>query len=95
MVSSSKMILTMYKIVLTFVNIYYYYDSNDNYKCTNENSCLAEYLKLISKKKRYIDNSRNYNKYQYEYNNNYILVCPSRTHRKSDEPYVCEGDLNL
>ena len=48
---------------------YYYFDSNNEYKCTSNNSCPENYNKLIIEKKKCIDDCNKDNIYKYEYNN--------------------------
>ena len=48
---------------------YYYYDENNIYQCTENNNCPAEYSKLITEKKRCIDDCSKDNIYQQERNN--------------------------
>ena len=75
---------------------YYYYDNNNgnNYTCTTDNNCPEQYQKLISAKKRCIDDCSKDNIYRYEYNGICISGCPPGTHTKTDNEYMCEGDLN-
>ena len=58
---------------------YYYLDDSNNFKCTDNDKCPENYNKLISKKKRCIDKCTNDDTYQYEYENNCLLSCPSET----------------
>ena len=48
---------------------YYYYDENNIYQCTENNNCPTEYSKLITAKKRCIDDCSKDNIYQSERNN--------------------------
>ena len=48
---------------------YYYFDSNNNYICTINNSCPEEYNKLIRDKNQCINNCENDDIYKYEFNN--------------------------
>ena len=68
----------------------YYYDSENKYQCTNENSCPMHYNKLILEKKRCIDDCRNDNIYKYEYKNNCYDNCPSGTKSLYNDSYICE-----
>ena len=74
----------------------YYYDPNNNniHICTGENNCPANYNKYIPNKKRCIDDCRNDNTYQYEYNNECLIECPDETHTTDDNLYKCIDNLN-
>ena len=72
-------------------NYNYYYDSDNNYHCTNNDSCPAGFTKLISIKKRCIDDCINDNIYKFDYNNNCLTNCPNSTH---ENDHKCEGNLN-
>ena len=52
----------------------YYYDSDNKYQCTNDNSCPINYNKFIPDKKRCIDECKNDNIYKYEYQINAIEI---------------------
>ena len=67
----------------------YYYDSSNNYHCTNKD-CPSEYNKLIEDKKRCIDDCKNDNKYQYEYQNKCYQSCPLGTQPSLNNTYICE-----
>ena len=71
---------------------YYYYDSNKNHYCTDEDKCPENY-KLISTKKRCIDNCTKIEDFQYEYENTCVSICPSNTHINEDNPYKCIQNL--
>ena len=71
---------------------YYYFDGT--YKCTEQDSCPSDFPKLISDKKRCISDCNEDNIYRYEYNDFCFIDCPSGTHKKTGEEYICEGDLN-
>ena len=72
----------------------YFYDSNNIYQCTSNNSCPEDYSKLISLKKRCIDDCSKDNIYKFEYNNECLEQCPSETHTTTDNLYKCEDNLN-
>ena len=54
----------------------YYFEENNKYKCTESNSCISRYNKLITIKKKCIDDCRNDDEYIYEYNNECYKQCP-------------------
>jgi hypothetical protein len=68
---------------------YYYYDSNNSYICTEDSNCPPEYNKLINAKKRCIDNCKNDNLYQYEYQNKCYDKCPSGAESSINDTYIC------
>ena len=72
----------------------YYYDSNNKYTCTTDDNCPTDLPKLISEKNRCIDECKKDNLYKYEYNGVCLSGCPNGTHSKTDNEYICEGDLN-
>ena len=68
---------------------YYYYDSNNKYKCTDNDSCPDDFNKLIEKNKRCVNKCSNYN--LYEYDNKCLDNCPNNTHIENN---ICIEDLN-
>ena len=62
----------------------YYYDSENKYKCIQTNNCPGEYSILISAKGRCIDDCRNDNIYQFEYNDDCLAQCPPGTEPNSE-----------
>jgi len=62
---------------------YYYFDENNEYFCTGTNKCPEKYNKLISGKKKCIENCSNDKEYKYEFNgicyqqkiNEFISTC--------------------
>ena len=72
----------------------YYYDSNNKYTCTTDDNCPSDLPKLISEKNRCIDDCIKDNLYKYEYNGVCVSGCPPGTHSKTNNEYICEGDLN-
>ena len=54
----------------------YYFDEYNKYKCTESNSCTSRYNKLITIKKKCIDDCRNDDEYIYKYNNECYKQCP-------------------
>ena len=70
---------------------YFYFDSSGNYGCTDNNNCPNNYNKLISEKSKCIDECKNDDTYQYEYNNKcYSSTCPANTYVSSDNMYLCQ-----
>ena len=68
----------------------YYYDSNNKYHCTDDNSCPTLISKLIKERKRCVDNCINYNLYEYN-NNDCFNKYPNGTHINDN---LCIEDLN-
>ena len=60
-------------------NYYYYFDSNNEYRCTETNSCTIEQNKLIRNKGKCIDKCINDDTYINEYNNECFKDCPENT----------------
>ena len=71
---------------------YYYFDINNNYFCTLNNSCPDNYKNLIIEKNKCIYNCSYDNIYIYEYNNTCYDICPNGTHNTTDS-FICEKDL--
>ena len=68
---------------------YYYYDSLNNFHCTENKTCPNEYNILIENKNRCIDNCTNDNLYRFEYENKCFSSCPINTHISLDNNYSC------
>ena len=64
-----KIQINNYLNCYTNCSYYYYFDSNDNYQCTINNSCPNEYNKLIPDKRQCIKNCENEILYKYEFEN--------------------------
>ena len=58
---------------------YYFFDSNNEYRCTETNSCTMEQSKLVRNKGKCIDKCINDNIYINEYNNECVKDCPENT----------------
>ena len=58
---------------------FYYFLSENEYKCTDNNECPPLFSKLIVNKRKCIDNCINDNEYQYEYNNECFNKCPENS----------------
>ena len=72
---------------------FYFYDSNNIYYCTQDNNCPENY-KLISYKRKCIDNCIHDNIYKYEYNNACFENCPIGTKISNDNNFKCEQIIN-
>ena len=68
----------------------YFYDENNIYKCTEEDSCPENNNKLIPEKKRCINECKNDNIYKYEYQNICYNSCPSGTINSMNNLFLCE-----
>ena len=55
---------------------YYYFNINNNYRCTQNDECPLNFNKLIQKKNKCIDVCKKDPDYQYEYNNSCLIQCP-------------------
>ena len=69
---------------------YYYFDSYDNYICTESNICPKIHNKLINEKQKCIDNCSNDNTYKREYNNICYVNCPKDTYLTIENSYLCQ-----
>ena len=67
---------------------YYYYDSSNNYQCTEINEC-PENFKLIKEKMKCIDECINDDTYQIEFNNTCYKSCPEGTKLSEDNDHLC------
>ena len=72
-------------------NYNYYFTGYNQYVCTNSNECPSPYNKLISDKKKCIDDCKNDNQYIYDYNNNCKQTCPTNT-KKYEDQKLCLDD---
>ena len=70
---------------------YYYYDIENNYKCTEESICPSNFNKLIETKKRCIDDCSKDSYYKYEYNDKCLDKCPDGT---IQDGFKCMNKLN-
>ena len=74
-------------------DFYYYFDKYNKYNCTQEFQCPEEYNKLVLDKNKCINNCKNDNIYQYEYNNTCYLKCPDDTYLlEDDDDYICYNE---
>ena len=74
-------------------NHYYYFDENNNYYCTESNSCIQEYSKLIVDKGKCIKNCSLDEEYKYELSNTCYKQCPGTSRISSFNEYYCENTL--
>ena len=63
---------------------YYYYIENNEYKCTETNSCNNQ-QKLIRDKSKCIDNCIDDDIYRLEYNNECVQTCPEDTQEENNK----------
>jgi len=83
---------TLYNNIMNISNCYpkceyyYYFDESNNYNC-NE-TCPGEY-KLIINKTKCIDDCKNEDTYQFEYNNICYQECPKGSFQLEDNDYLC------
>ena len=71
----------------------YYFDSEGEYHCISIVSCTSERPKYIKLKNTCIDECKNDELYQLEYNNECYITCPNDTHVSSDNPFLCQDNL--
>ena len=71
---------------------FYYFDSLGNYYCTGENNCPTNYSKVINEKNKCINECKNDDTYQYEYNNICYITCPTDTYVSIDNMYLCQDN---
>jgi proprotein convertase subtilisin/kexin type 5 len=72
---------------------YYYYYSDKKHYCTDEDQCPPNY-KLISAKRKCIDDCTKDDNDKFEYNGNCVSSCPPNTHINDDNPNKCIDNLN-
>jgi len=71
-------------------NYNYYFDESNEYHCTKNNICPGIYNKLISNKKKCIDDCKHDNIYKYEFNNSCYKDCPNGTNLlENNEDNIC------
>ena len=67
----------------------YYYDENNVYICTDDDSC-PDGMKFIETKKRCIDLCKNDNLYKFEFNRKCYKECPDNTEISLEYNNICE-----
>ena len=73
---------------------YYYYNSYNQYKCTDNLICPENYNLLIEDKKKCTDNCQKDNIYKYRYNGICLKECPSDTATNGTNDFICK-DKNI
>ena len=68
---------------------YYYFDEENNYKCTNDKNCTEDYSKLIKDQKKCVKNCTKDDEYKYEYNNICYQECPAGTFQSPENVHLC------
>ena len=74
---------------------YYYYNSSNNYQCTEDYNCPKEQNKLIKEKNKCISNCNKDDIYQYEFNNTCFEKCPDGTYLSKDNNFLCIYRKNI
>ena len=70
----------------------YYFDSVDEYHCNSIVTCTSERPKYIKLKNICIDECKNDDTYQVEFNNECYITCPNNTHVSSDNMNLCRDN---
>ena len=70
-------------------NYYYYFDKQNKYYCTQNETCPILYYKLIKEENKCIDKCENDIIYKYENNNICYIKCPNGTYSLIDNEYLC------
>ena len=63
---------------------YYYFDENNNYQCTTSEKCPEKKNKLITEKRKCIEECKKDNIYKNEYNNKCYKTCPNETYENNN-----------
>jgi len=66
----------------------YYYDTLNQYSCTEDEQCPSEASLIIRAKGKCINKCSNDDKYRYQYNGECLLSCPSST--EANENNICQ-----
>jgi len=69
---------------------YYYFNENNEYTCTISDICPTNYNKIIKQKNKCIDDCKNDNIFNYEYNNSCLKECPTNAKIFGDEKLCLE-----
>ena len=72
---------------------YYYFNSNNKYQCTLNDSCPRQYI-LIKNRSKCIDNCTKDDIYKYEYSSQCYEWCPENTKISEKDKYKCEEIVN-
>ena len=70
----------------------YYFDELNEYHCNEKIECTELAPKYIEDKNLCIDECKNDDVYQFEYNNTCYRTCPNNTHVTSDNLYLCKNN---
>ena len=68
---------------------YYYFNSLNQYLCTENEVCPEPYTKLIPQYKKCIDECKKDSIYKYDYDNICYVQCPNLTKISEDHDYIC------
>ena len=60
-------------------NYYYYFNENNEYICTENETCYGNYNNLIIEKNKCIDNCSNDDTFKFSFNNICYIECPNKT----------------
>ena len=74
-----------------FCQYYYYFDEDNNYKCTQEKQCPSNHNKLINSKNKCIDDCKKDSDYIFEYNNDCLLQCEENLKIDVDTKHCLEN----
>ena len=74
-----------------FCQYYYYFDEDNNYKCTQEKQCPSNHNKLINSKNKCIDDCKKDCDYIFEYNNDCLLQCEENLKIDVDTKHCLEN----
>ena len=69
---------------------YYFFDQFNEYHCTPENKCPANYKYLVKNTNECINSWQN--EYKYVYDNTCYKSCPEKTYISNKNKYLCEKD---
>ena len=70
---------------------YYYFNSENQYNCTENNICPNEFKILIEELKKCVNNCGNDDFYKYEYYNKCYASCPEGSAHNDNNKCVCEN----
>ena len=70
---------------------YYYFDLDNEYKCTEENECPLDFSYLITEKNKCIDKCSNDDTYKYLYNTKCYEKCPDENLIIDDINFLCKN----
>ena len=73
---------------------YYYIKENNQYNCTESNSCPEQYPFVISEKRKCIDECKNDDEYIYTFNSSCFRQCPNNLKIYEDQKLCLESCYN-